>query len=99
VALAPSIDADSASTDIPSYLANEYQGAWANGALARLLKIPGKDWTNIALAGEYFQLFEDDIRMAKSRAAAEYGRPNRTTVYGGISIGRAKKSTAGDYGQ
>lgn len=100
VALAPSINADSASSQIDEYLANEFQEAWAHGALARLLKIPGKDWTDVNAAQAHQNWYEDNIRDAKSRASAEYGRPSRQVVYGGLPIGRGiGNGTTGDYGQ
>lgn len=94
VAIAPITTA----TEIPEELAWEFQGAWKNGALARLLRIPGKDWTNTNLAASYAQMFENDIVKAKSRAAADFGRPRRTVQYGGLSIGGSGRRS-GDYGQ
>jgi hypothetical protein len=84
---------------IPEELVNEFQGAWKNGTLARLLKIPGKDWTNLQLAASYKMLFDTDITEAKSRAAADYGRPHRTVVYGGLSIGGSGRRNDDDYGR
>jgi len=104
VALAPLVthvpaSGGSLAVDIPEYLANEYQDAWAAGALARLFKIPGKDWSNPAAARDLEADFEDFIRKAKSRAAADFGRPRRTVLYGGLSIGGSGRRIDGDYGR
>jgi hypothetical protein len=95
VALAPV----QAATAIPDELANEFQAAWKNGTLAKLLKIPGKDWTNNTLAASYMTSFEDDIVKAKSRAAADFGRPHRTVQYGGLSINGSGRRSTDDYGK
>lgn len=95
VAIAPLASA----TEIEDPLVNEYQGAWKNGALARLLKIPGKDWTNLQLAAVYRADFEKDITDAKSRAAADYGRPHRQVAYGGLAMGGSGRRNTDDYGR
>ncbi len=71
-------------TDVPDYFYDEFHDLWRFGALARLLKMPGKDWTNEPLAGYYANLERDGVREAKSKAKAEYGQPDRTMTYGGI---------------
>lgn len=99
VALAPQVTVDSSATALPEALAYEWSGAWANGTLARLMKIPGKDWTNVALAGAYAETFEQEIKDAKSRAGADYGKPRRTMAYGGLPIGDTFASDVDDYGR
>jgi hypothetical protein len=87
-------------TSVPDALANEFKEQWKNGTLARLLKVPGKDWTNERLAAVYMAQFDTDIRNAKSRAAADFGRPRRTVEYGGLSIGGSNRyRDDGDYGR
>ena len=71
-------------TDVPDFFYDEFHDAWRWGALARLLKMPGKDWTNLPLAGFYQKRYDDEIRIAKSRAQAEFGQPDRTMSYGGL---------------
>jgi hypothetical protein len=85
VSLAPTV----ASGAVPEELANEFRSTWDKGALARLLAIPGKDWTNPVAAQVYQSQYEEEIAMAKSRAAADYGRPHRFVRYGGLAIGGA----------
>lgn len=97
VAIAPIVAINGSRNNMPEALANEWAQAWAYGALSRLMKIPGKDWTNISLASSYGDLFEDCIVKAKSRAAADYGRPNRQVVYGGLPIGGSDAIGPDDY--
>lgn len=97
----PTVTADGRA-GVPEELALEFSEDWAHGALARLFKIPGKDWTNLQLATAYGAIFEQDISKAKSRAGADFGRPRRRVQYGGISIGgassRRSSRTRNDYG-
>lgn len=96
VALAPTV----AGGAVPDALVYEFQDAWTHGALARLLRIPGKDWTNPNLAATYMQMYDADIKLAKSRAAADFGRPHRTVEYGGLAIGGSgRQFNDGDYGR
>lgn len=99
VALAPVVTVSESATAVPEALAYEWSGHWAHGALSRLMKVPGKDWTNVSLASSYAEMFEQDIKDAKSRAGADYGRPTRTVVYGGLPIGDKRSSTNDDYGR
>ena len=90
-------------TQIPQEIADEYLEHWVHGALAKLLKIPGKDWTNIQLAGAYGDIFDADIKEAKARAGADFGRPRRRMEYGGLGISGShihrSRRTNDDYGQ
>lgn len=99
VALAPVVTVNDSATSVPEALAYEWSDAWAHGALTRLMKLPGKDWTNVALAASYGEMFEQDIKDAKSRAGADYGRPRRTVAYGGLAIGATTRRPTDDYGQ
>lgn len=72
-------------TDIDDYFYDEFHDLWRFGALARLLKMPGRDWTNPAMAAFYEAKEEEGVKMAKSRAQAEFGQPTqRIMAYGGI---------------
>lgn len=72
-------------TDLPEFYYEEFSDAWRWGTLARLLKMPGRDWTNNTLAVYYEGKYMNEVKQAKSRAKAEYGQPNqRTMAYGGI---------------
>lgn len=69
---------------LPDFLYYEFEDDFKNGALARLMKIPGKDWTNFTAAAAYASLFRAGYIKAKSRANAEFGQPCRETSYGGL---------------
>ena len=72
-------------TDIPDFFYDEFSDVIRWGALARLLKMPERDWTNNALAMYYMGKYDDETKRAKSRAKAEFGQPNqRIMAYGGI---------------
>lgn len=71
-------------TDLPDFLYYEFEDDFKNGALARLMKIPGKDWTNLTAAAAYASLFKAGVIKANSRANAEFGQPCRETSYGGL---------------
>ena len=84
-------------TDLPDFFFYEFEDAFKNGTLARLMKIPGKDWTNFQAAAAYAAIFKDDVKLAKSRANAEYGQPAFEMSYGGI--GGISRSSVNDYGK
>lgn len=69
---------------IPDPILTEFEEVIRNGALARLMKIPGKDWTNLSGASAYAGLFTTGAIKARSRARADYGQPAREVAYGGI---------------
>jgi hypothetical protein len=71
-------------TELPDALFYDFEDDFKHGALARLMKIPGKDWTDIPAASAYMQMFKAGIIKAQSRANAEFGQPCRETSYGGI---------------
>jgi len=99
-AIAPSRTEAAMRTGMPEELTYEFQDLWAYGTMSRLMKIPGKDWSNVQQAAAYSQIYELGIRTAKSRAAADFGRPDRTVAYGGISIGgNSDVRNTDDYGR
>jgi hypothetical protein len=72
-------------TDIDDYFYDEFHDAWRWGALARLLKMPDRDWTNLTLAAYYEGKEKAAQKLAKSQAEAEFGQPNRREMaYGGL---------------
>lgn len=79
-----SILTDSPPTALDDWLMHEFEEDFRHGTLARLMKIPGKDWTDLKGASAYALLFKAAIRKAKSRADAEFGQPCRETSYGGL---------------
>lgn len=73
-----------AATEIPDFIFYEFEESLKYGALSRLMKIPGKDWTDLKAAAAYASMFESKIIVAASRAQAEFGHPRREVAYGGI---------------
>lgn len=72
-------------TTIDDYFYEEFGDVWRYGALARLLKMPDRDWTDLALAGYYASKEKEGTKMAESRGQAEFGQPTqRTMAYGGL---------------
>lgn len=55
-----------------------------NGALGRLLAMPGRDWTDTAAAGYHKGMFANEIALLTSRATDEHAMGvARTVSYGG----------------
>lgn len=78
------ISATESLVTLPDFVMHEYEDDIRNGVLARLMKIPGKDWTNLRAASAYSSLFLAGWKKAKSRAEADFGQPARETSYGGL---------------
>lgn len=73
------------SVTVPTFIIAEFADEIRYGTLARLMKIPGKDWTSLSAASSYKALFNVGVKKAKSRSEAEYGQPvSREMAYGGI---------------
>jgi len=93
--IAPSPDLVS----LPDFLFYEFEETIKFGVLAQLMKVPGKDWSNVNLSTLYQKKFTNGIGEAKSKAQAEYGQPNREMVYGGIPFSSASARRVDDYGR
>lgn len=68
---------------VPEFLFHQYRDVVVRGALARLLRMGGRDWTDKRQAAEYQSIFEMDVLRARSQADAEFGQPVLTVAYGG----------------
>lgn len=88
---------DRAAASIPEFILHEFGDFVQWGVLAKVLMLPGKDWTNQAAAAMYKVKYNDAVMKAKSRAQADYGQPDRTMSYGGI--GGSVNVGYDDYGQ
>lgn len=75
--------ADTEFPTIPDAIWDRYEDALRLGTLARLMRIPGRDWTDPQRAGAYGVAYENAVADAKVRAAAGFGRPSRQVRYGG----------------
>jgi hypothetical protein len=69
---------------LPDFLFYEFEEIFKAGALAQLMKQPGKDWTNLQSAIFYANAYGAGIKTAKSRAEAGFGQPKGTVAYGGL---------------
>lgn len=72
------------STSCDEQIMNEYRDAVVNGALFRLLRMPGRDWSDLQGAGIYSGLFAEAVEIAERRARqADQGVVWKVN-YGGI---------------
>tara|TARA_S200000501_G_scaffold85564_1_gene78236 strand:+ start:1769 stop:2452 length:684 start_codon:yes stop_codon:yes gene_type:complete len=79
------------STACDEQIMNEYRDAIVNGALFRLLRMPGRDWSDLQGAGIYSGLFAEAVVTAERRARhADEGVVWKVN-YGGI--GRTSRRT------
>lgn len=69
---------------LPDKLMHEFEDVIRAGVLARLMKIPGKDWTNLKLAASNASLYKAGWIKARSSAQSDFGHVARETSYGGI---------------
>lgn len=74
---------DSQDVSLPEFLFHQFRDTIVRGALARLLRMPNRDWTDKRQSAEYQAWFESDLIRAKSTADAEFGQPVLTVDYGG----------------
>lgn len=71
-------------TSFPDFVFSRYFAAIRDGVVGSMLAIPGKDWTDLNLAGQFMRLYEDAVIKAKGAANADHGEPTREVRYGGI---------------
>jgi hypothetical protein len=69
---------------LPDLIYFEFNRYIIDGVLAELKEMPGKDWTDLAGAARHARRYKEGIDMAKSRAEADFGQPDREMSYGGI---------------
>lgn len=74
LAVRATLQPSTTATTLPAVLANNYKEAIAWGALARLLAVPGKPWSNPPLAAWYEAKFSGEIGSAAARAAVDHRR-------------------------
>ena len=70
-------------TTFPDWIDHRWQEELQFGAMAKLLRIPGKDWTDMGLAGQYDAPYRMAIKEAKSKSMASFNQPRRSVRYGG----------------
>lgn len=80
VALQPTM-ADRA---IDDRVGNLFRETIVHGALARLFRVPNKEWTDKGLAAYYQELFERGKGEAQVRGVDGFAKVNRRVRYGGL---------------
>jgi len=79
VALKPTHTATSCSDDVM----NDYRDTIINGTIFRLLRLPGREWTDYTGAQIYGSLFNEGIREAEKRGRQSASRVARKVRYSG----------------
>jgi len=86
VALKPS----RTSNNIDTTISNQYRDGIIYGTLYRLLRMPGREWTDINAAREYLAQFNNEITQAELRARGGDLGVKRTVKYKGIGMPRRR---------
>jgi hypothetical protein len=68
------------STGFPKWIANQYLYVLADGAIARLMLMPGKPWTDLANGQDRRAKFEAGIANARANAVSALGRATQRTA-------------------
>ena len=79
VALKPTHTATSCSDDVM----NDYRDTIINGTIFRLVRLPGREWTDYTGAQIYGSLFNEGIREAEKRGRQSASRVARKVRYSG----------------
>lgn len=72
------------STSCSDDIMNDYRDTIVNGALLRLLRMPGREWTDYSGAGVYAALFNEQLVEAEKRGRQSETRVARRVKYGGV---------------
>lgn len=86
VALKPS----RTSNNIDTTISNQYRDGIIYGTLYRLLRMPGREWTNVNAAREYLAQFNNEITQAELRARGGDLGVKRIVKYKGIGKPRRR---------
>jgi hypothetical protein len=81
---------------IDTTFSNTYRDGIIYGTLYRLLRIPGKDWSDPYAANDYLSMFSQEVRQAELRARGGDLGVKRTVKYKGIGMPRRRY---GKYGR
>jgi hypothetical protein len=74
---------DTLAVELPDDLFHRYFDVLVNGALSRLYRMPGRDWTDRPLSEYHRKLFEDALVLIKSEADNDYTSAPVVVQYGG----------------
>jgi hypothetical protein len=84
-----------ASTNCDTEIMDDYRDAIVNGAVFRLLRVPGQDFTDYTAAGAYGTLYEDQVRETERRARQGDTAVARKVKYGGLQTIRGTRKYSG----
>ena len=80
VVLKPSMTSSSAS----NFIMTDYRDTIVYGAIARLLRMPDRDWSNFKTAAVYYNMFQEQLNIAEKRARRGPDGVVPVVQYGGI---------------
>ena len=80
VVLKPSMSSSSAS----NFIMTDYRDTIVYGAIARLLRMPDRDWSNFKTAAVYYSMFQEQLNIAEKRARKANEGVVPIVQYGGI---------------
>jgi len=78
------------SNNIDTEFSNQYRDGIIYGALYRLLRMPGKPWSDIYAAQEYLFQFNQEVKQAELKARGGDLGVKRTVKYKGIGMPRRR---------
>lgn len=84
------------SSNIDTEFSNTYRDGIIYGTLYRLLRMPGREWTDVQAAREYLMQFNMEVEQAGLRARGGDLGVKRTVKYKGIGLPRRRY---GKYGK
>ena len=79
------------SNNIDTTFANDYRDGIVYGTLYRLLRMPAREWSDPAAAGDYLSLFNEEVKQAELRARAGDMGVRRLVKYKGVGMTPRKK--------
>lgn len=83
--------------NIDTAFSNTYRDAILYGTVYRLLRIPQKDWTDPVTSSDYFNLFNEQIRLAELKGRGGDTGVKRTVKY--KTAGLSHRKRYGRYGK
>ena len=79
------------SNNISTAFSNDYRDGILFGTLYRLLRIPARDWSDPAAAGDYLGLFNEQVAAAALRARSGDLGVKRSVQYRGVGMNRRNR--------
>ena len=79
------------SSNIDTAFSSDYRDGLIYGALYRLLRMPSRDWSDPAAAGDYLGLFNIQVQEAELRARSGDLGVRRLVKYKGVGLTPRKR--------